>query len=71
MCTTRDTSVQRGCQLGSEVGMEAEVSLRTALQQSVCSGSQSALLEAVALTVHLKDVDVVSQAVQQSAGQPL
>ena len=34
-------------------------------------GGLSALLEAVALPVHLQDVNSVSEAVQQGAGQPL
>ena len=47
---------------------------RGAFEGSVFGGGisfVSALLEAVAIAVHLQDVNVVGEPVQQSAGQPL
>ena len=38
---------------------------------SLGGNSLSATLEAVALAVHLQDVDVVGEAVQQGPGEPL
>src|SRR6516162_6208669 len=37
----------------------------------MASGSTLALREAVALAVHFEDVDVVGEAIQQGAGEPL
>ena len=50
---------------------EAALLLRGAFGRDLSGSFSAALLEAVAVGVHLQDVDVVGEPVQQSAGEPL